>query len=161
MAAQITPPEDAAQIHPPEEPAGLVFYKNLPKGNVKRDIDLSDQTECCSNEEKLAPKHRASESQCDQGHPMAWRTLWEKSGISPHLSQNFTSPEAGLHLCSHSNNAPSSPGPQIQDQADLGLRQEMALPTAHVTHLPGTTVWITPVCCQRFAKQSLKYQCDT
>lgn len=34
----------------------LVFYKKLPKGNVKRDIDLSSQTQCSN--EMLAPKHR-------------------------------------------------------------------------------------------------------
>lgn len=89
-------------------------------------------------------------------------TLGKEWDLTSNLSQNFTSPEAGLHLCSlkcvsaHTGTMyPSSPRPQI-----LGSGSSEPEAGDGFTHLPGTTVWITPVCCWRFARQSLKYQCD-
>lgn len=52
----------------------------------------------------------------DPANPNVTRDIpWdeEHSGkewdLTSNLSQNFTSPEAGLHLCSHRNNAPKLP----------------------------------------------------
>lgn len=94
----------------------LVFYKKLPKENVKRDIDLSSQTQC--SERCWGKADTQTQSQWiplwpGTSHGMK-NTLGKEWDLTSNLSQNFTSPEAGLHLCSHSNNAPSSPGPQIQ-----------------------------------------------